>query len=162
MGFLFYWWQIMVNINLSLYLGDILNLYWILVVLHMASHGVISQGFTLRGQVAVSSWLCPMLAKLLSFGPYLSYLSRSAGSRISSQGPKRTGSPQEPPKLRDSPQSSDQAASRWPLHRQTSTGTGLQHSAGRQRHTGTWHAPSAPMHSDWPGPLTGRLGSVCS
>ena len=123
----------------------------------MASHGFISQGFTLRGQVAVSSRLCPMLAT-----PYLSYLSRCAGSRISSQGPKRTASPQEPPKLRDNPQSSDQAASRWPLHRQTSTGTSLQHSAGRQRHTGTWHAPSAPMHSGWPGPLAGRLGSVCS
>ena len=37
----------------------------------MASPGVISQGFTLRGQVAVSSWLCPMLAMLKLVPPLI-------------------------------------------------------------------------------------------
>ena len=73
-------------------------------MIHVASHGVISQGFTFRWQVAVAFRLCPMLVMLMGRAkarpaPYPSYLSRSAGSRISSQGPRRAGTPQEPPKL---------------------------------------------------------------
>ena len=101
-------------------------------LIYMASYGVISQGVTLRGQVVVALGLCPTLALLM--GPSPSSHFRSARSCIDL----------------DSPVTSEQAASRWPLHRQTSTGTSPPHSARPKHPTGTWHAPSGPMHQAGP------------
>ena len=50
----------------------------------------------------------------------------------------------------DSPVTSEQAASRRPRHRQTSTGTSPSHCTRPKRPTGTWHAPSAPIHQAGP------------
>ena len=125
----------------------------------MASHGVISQGSTLRGQVAVAFRLCPILALLMGraqarplFHPFISGLPGAASAARA----QKSWHPSGDAKTLNSPQSSDQAASRCPLHRQTSNGTSPLHSAGPKRlsaHlacTQRAHAPRQARSSRWP------------
>ena len=88
-------------------------------------------------------WLCPMLAMLMRRAkarpaPFPSFPFRSAGSRISRQGPRRAGTPQEPPRL-------------WTAHRAATSLPADDPSTGRPPPGQAYSTAPGPSASQAPG-----------
>ena len=134
---------------------------------NVASHGAEKPGLYIAG---ASGWVLsalPHCRRLMGRAkawpaPCILYIAGLPGTT----SPARASREQAPLRSRQAPgqpHTSDQAIARW----DSSTGRPLGQPcslvpSAQCLQLGTWHAPSAPMPSGWPSPLTGQPGSVCT
>ena len=110
---------------------------------HVPSHGVISQGSTLRGPVAVALRLCPILGHRqwseLKLGPSSSLYYRPPGAASKQPGPTELAGRQAANRRLSAPLSTDAS-----LHRRLSPQTPLSTDASLHRRL----PPQTPLSTD--------------
>ena len=118
---------------------------------NLPSHGVTSQGSTLRGPVAVALRPLPytraLLMGLAQARPLFHLFFAGPPGAATTARAQRDGTPQDAKLPADAPPLAD-------LHSHSTA-------PGPSASQDAWHAPSAPMHPGRPGPPASRLRGVC-